>query len=53
MHKLLEKSQEHNLEIIHELSNENKKNKNYLETLILRISEILTNEEIKSYMQNK
>ena len=47
MHKLLEKTQEHNLDIIQELNNENKKNKNYLETLILRVSEILTDKKMK------
>ena len=47
MHKLLEKSQEHNLQVIEELSDENNKNKIYLESLICRISEILTNEQIK------
>ena len=48
MHKLLEKSQEHNLQVIEELNDENNKNKIYLESLICRIREIIRNEQIKA-----
>ena len=41
IHKLLEQVQDHNLDVIKELNNENEKNKVYLNTLITKVSEIV------------
>ena len=41
IHKLLEQVQDHNLDIIKELNNENEKNKVYLNTLVTKVSEIV------------
>ena len=41
IHKLLEQVQDHNLDTIKELNTENEKNKDYLSTLIGKVSEII------------
>ena len=41
IHKLLEQVQDHNLDVIKELNNENEKNKVYLNTLVTKVSEIV------------